>query len=83
MGSSESTPVEPQDVVGEPYEAEEETSTVYVQYGPNIIGKLIGYDQRTQDLSLAAHNLNQAISTPSNESKHKVNFFYCFLLLFC
>eukprot|EP01083_Nonionella_stella_P187009 686149_1 len=71
MGQSESATVTPQDVVGE---VEEEASTlapISVQYGPNIVGKLLGYDERTEKLAQAANQLYDAISRPSNENKRK------------
>eukprot|EP00486_Rosalina_sp_Unknown_P016282 CAMPEP_0201582050 /NCGR_PEP_ID=MMETSP0190_2-20130828/79401_1 /ASSEMBLY_ACC=CAM_ASM_000263 /TAXON_ID=37353 /ORGANISM="Rosalina sp." /LENGTH=166 /DNA_ID=CAMNT_0048021203 /DNA_START=21 /DNA_END=522 /DNA_ORIENTATION=+ len=71
MGSGESTAIEPQDVVGEAFEEEEDASPIQVQYGPNIVGQLLGYDQRTRDLSQAAHTLYEAISKPSNQNRHK------------
>mmetsp|Transcript_66463 Transcript_66463/g.105643 ORF Transcript_66463/g.105643 Transcript_66463/m.105643 type:complete len:188 (+) Transcript_66463:26-589(+) len=67
-GSTENT-IQPTDVVGEV--AKEEHDPISVQYGPNIVGLLLGYDERTERLSQAAHQLFDAISRPSNQNKQK------------
>eukprot|EP01084_Bolivina_argentea_P015846 29681_1 len=71
MGSNESSIVEPHDVVGEVKEEEPSDPPISVQYGPNIVGKLLGYDERTESLSQAAHQLFDAVSRPSNYNKKK------------
>ena len=74
MGSSGSTTaVEPTDVVGEVESPPEPEPPISVQYGPNIIGQLLGYDERTEQLSQSAHQLYEIISRPSNRNKSKVN----------
>eukprot|EP00485_Elphidium_margaritaceum_P008340 CAMPEP_0202690206 /NCGR_PEP_ID=MMETSP1385-20130828/5267_1 /ASSEMBLY_ACC=CAM_ASM_000861 /TAXON_ID=933848 /ORGANISM="Elphidium margaritaceum" /LENGTH=187 /DNA_ID=CAMNT_0049345441 /DNA_START=44 /DNA_END=607 /DNA_ORIENTATION=- len=70
MGANESSVIEPSDVVGE-REPESTETSVTVQYGPNIVGQLLGYDQRTEELSHAAHTLFEAVSRPSNDNKQK------------
>ncbi len=77
MGSSESSPVKPHDIVGEVKEEQApQLPPISVQYGPNIVGKLLGYDQKTENLSQAAHELYDAVSRPSNQNKKKVKFIY-------
>merc|ERR1712154_759004 len=71
MGSSGSSVVEPHDVVGDTEQPQPELPLVSVQYGPNIVGKLLGYDERTEKLSEAAHQLFNAVSRPSNQNKKK------------
>merc|ERR1712154_321166 len=72
MGSSESTSaIEPTDVVGEVETPQPETEAITVQYGPNIVGKWLGYDERLDNLSQAAHQLFDAVSRPSNQNKKK------------
>lgn len=73
MGSTQSS-LEPKDIVGEQEQDntfDDTLQTIQVQYGPNIVGQLLGYDQETRNLSQAAHTLYQAISKPSNQNKHK------------
>ena len=70
MGAEESTSSpEANDV-----EQEEAASTISVTYGPNIVGQLLGYDERTETLSLAAEQLFDAISRPSKNNTKKVGF---------
>ena len=74
MGANESTEsIEPTDVVGEVEPQQPEPEAISVQYGPNIVGQWLGYDERLENLSQAAHQLYDAVSRPSNQSRKKVN----------
>ena len=66
----------------ENYEEQEETSPIQIQYGPNIVGQLIGYINEHR-IYHWLHNLYQAISAPSNESKHKVKLVFIIVLCYC
>ena len=71
MGAEEST----SSPAANDVEQEEAASTISVTYGPNIVGQLLGYDERTETLSLAAEQLFDAISRPSKNNTKKVGFF--------
>ena len=72
MGAGQSSSaIETTDVVGE-VEQKEEESVIQVTYGPNIVGQLLGYDLRTEQLSQAAHQIFDVITRPSNQNKKKV-----------
>merc|ERR1719295_980408 len=68
MGSSESS--EPQDIVGEVEQPEPEPA-ISVQYGPNIVGLLLGYDERTDALAQTAAQIYDRTSRPSNQNQKK------------
>ena len=76
MGAGEST--DASQVAVSDVEQQQDVSAISVTYGPNIVGQLLGYDERTETLSLAAEQLYDAISRPSKNNTKKVVFYFNF-----